>query len=403
VSRQRLNAELDNVRRALEWFVERGDAEAALSLSVGTGWLFFTRADFHQAARWVADALGVPGDAPNGLRCLAHAWHGYFRSFVDGSATHVAECEAAARALRADDDDELRADTLLLTASTLNRARRRDAALDVLERSRPLLERIGDPWRLGLHGLIGALTLENSGRLDDAELAARDSARRFGDVDDEWWIIEPLGILAGIAEDRGDLDGAADAYEEVVESCRAVGGEFFEPRWLSRLASVRARQGNDSEADRLYRETITNGRNPLLTASALLARARVVRRLGDLEESRRLLDDGMARYELLGIATGCAAAFAGLAWWALAVGDHAAAAAFAEQAGSTARATGDAHSQLVADSVLAAVAVVVDPSGQHRGELAAIAQRRAFSGGVYAASLDELDVFSLAERYPPVS
>ena len=61
---RRLNAELDNVRRALEWFVERGDAEAALSLSVGTGWLFFTRADFHQGARWVADALGVPGDVP---------------------------------------------------------------------------------------------------------------------------------------------------------------------------------------------------------------------------------------------------------------------------------------------------------------------------------------------------
>ena len=97
-SRQRLNAELDNVRRALEWFVEHGDAEAALSLSVGTGWLFFTRADFHQGARWVADALGVPGDVPNGLRCLAHAWHGYFRSFVDGSATHVAECEAASSA-----------------------------------------------------------------------------------------------------------------------------------------------------------------------------------------------------------------------------------------------------------------------------------------------------------------
>ena len=193
------------------------------------------------------------------------------------------------------------------------------------------------------------------------------------------------------------------AYEEVVESCRAVGGEFFEPRWLSRLAAVRARQGNDAEADRLYRETITNGRNPLLTAAALLARARVVRRLGDLDESRRLLDDGMARYQLLGIATGCAAAFAGLGWWALAVGDHAAAAAFAEQASSTARATGDAHSQLVADSVRGG-------GRRGRGPLRA-APRRAggdrpatgLLGGVYAASLDELDVFSLAERYPPAS
>ena len=156
----------------------------------------------------------------------------------------------------------------------------------------------------------------------------------FEAADDEWWVVEPLGILAGIAEDRGDLDRAASAYEAVVERSRTVGGEFFEPRWMSRLAGVRARQGNEAEADRLYRDTIAQGRNPLLTASALVAQASVARRLGDLPRSRRLLDDGMARFELLGVAAGCAAALAGLAWWALAAGDPAGAASFAERARS---------------------------------------------------------------------
>ena len=49
---------------------------------------------------------------------------------------------------------------------------------------------------------------------------------------------------------------------------------------------------------------------------------------------------------------------------------------------------------------MAAVAVVVDPSEQHRAELGAIARRRGFSGGVYAAILDELDVAALADALP---
>jgi tetratricopeptide (TPR) repeat protein len=276
---------------------------------------------------------------------------------------------------------------LLLYASTLNRGRERTMALAVL----------------GLHGLIEALTLENSGQLDQAEVAARHSAECFEAVADEWWIVEPLGILAGIAEYRGDLDGAAAAYEAVVERSRAVGAEFFEPRWLSRLAAVRARQGDHAEADRLYGDTTANGRNPLLTASALVAQASVVRRLGDLPRARRLLDDGMARYQLLGVTAGCAGALAGLAWWTLAAGDQAGAATFAERARVTARSSGDPHTELVAESAVAAVAVVADPSEQHRVELGAIAERRRFAGGVYAAILDELDVAALTARYPPSS
>ena len=61
----------------------------------------------------------------------------------------------------------------------------------------------------------------------------------------------------------------------------------------------------------------------------MLAQASVVRRLGDLPRARRLLDDGRARFELLGIAGGARPAFAGLAWWALAAGDTAAARDFA--------------------------------------------------------------------------
>ena len=58
------------------------------------------------------------------------------------------------------------------------------------------------------------------------------------------------------------------------------------------------------------------------------------------------------------------------------------------------------HTELVAETAMAAVAVVVDPSERHRRELGAIARRRGFSGGVYAAILDEPDLADLTACYP---
>ena len=174
-SRRRLNAELDNVRRALDWFVERGDAEAALSLSVGTGWLFFTRAEFQEGARWVADALGRARSSPP-TGCAAWPTPGTATSAPSSRVRRPTwpSARPPPSALERDDDPELRADTLLLYASTLNRARRaQHRAGGAGAGAAAARASWGTRGGWACTASSSALTLENSGRLDEAERAAR--------------------------------------------------------------------------------------------------------------------------------------------------------------------------------------------------------------------------------------
>ena len=77
--RERLTSELGNLRAALDWFIARGDADAALSLASGMAWLWFINSDVVEGARWLGDALGATGPRRPELAATAQVWHGYLR------------------------------------------------------------------------------------------------------------------------------------------------------------------------------------------------------------------------------------------------------------------------------------------------------------------------------------
>ena len=121
--------------------------------------------------------------------------------------------------------------------------------------------------------------------------------------------VDPLSILAGIAEARGDLDGASAAYEALLERCRAAGQRGYVLFSLLRLAALRGRQGDDAAADGLYEEAIACSFNPSVSADAMVGQAAVARRLGDLARARALLDAAGSYYRNLDLPagqTGCA-------------------------------------------------------------------------------------------------
>jgi predicted ATPase len=69
--RERLTSELGNLRAALDWFIARGDADAALSLTSGMAWLWCINSDFVEGARWLGDALDVTGSSRPELAATA--------------------------------------------------------------------------------------------------------------------------------------------------------------------------------------------------------------------------------------------------------------------------------------------------------------------------------------------
>jgi predicted ATPase len=395
--RDRLVAESGNLRAALDWYIATGDADGALSLASGMAWLWFINGDFLEGARWLGDALGAEGPRRPEAAATARLWHGYCVGMSAHPAAGVIECEEAVAALRTGHDRVRLAEALVICATVLGFAHHFGRSLDALGEARDLLEQAGHGWLLGVHDLIVAWNLLSLGRLEDAEPAARSSLARFDAAGEVLLVVSPLNALASIAEIRGDLDAASAAYEVLLERCRATGQPLQVPFSLVALATLRARQGDDEAADALYAEAIGCSFNPWVSADAMVGQAAVARRLGDLPRARALLDAAGGHYRHIDLPAGPPRVLAGLAWWALAAGHPDQAAVYAADAAEGAAASGDPATQLLADTVVAAVKAIAGPAPDHTEAFTALALRRA-QGPAYRSLTDEPDVAALTAR-----
>jgi predicted ATPase/DNA-binding SARP family transcriptional activator len=395
--RDRLTAELGNLRAALDWCVATGDADAALSLASGMAWLWYINGDLAEGARWLDDALGVNGVRRPGLEATARVWHGFFVCMSSSPAAGIIDCEEAVAALRISGDRVRLAEALVVCAAVLVRVHEFGRSLDMLGRVQDLLEPSGHRWLLAARDMVLAWSLVSLGRLGDAEPAARSSVEGFDAIGEVWLVFSPLSTLAAIAEARGDRDGASAAYESLVERCRSAGQRIYMSESLGRLAALRAGQGDDAVADRLYADAIACSFNPWQSADAMVGQAAVARRLGDLPRARALLEAAGGYYRQVDLPSGQPRVLAGLAWCALAADQTADAAVFAADAAEGASVSGDPAAQLLADTVVAAVKAVADPTCHYIEAFVALARRRAQGPG-YRSLTDEPDVAELADR-----
>ena len=395
--RNRLTSNSGNLRSSLDWYIETGDAEAALSLVSGMAWLWLINGDFAEGARWLGDALDAKGPHSLELKAIAQLWHGYCVGMSSSPAAGVVECEEAVAVLRTRDDRLRLAEALVVWSNLLGFAHQFARSLEALRETRELLEPSEHRWLLAMHDLMLAWNLLALGRQKDAERAASSSLERFEVGGEDLMAVSALNALASIAEASGDLKSAAAAYELLLARCRDTEQPLHEPLGLVALAALRARQGDDPAADRLYEEAIGRIFNPWLSADAMVGQAAVARRLGDLARARELLDGAATKYGFVALPAGPPRVLVGLAWWALAAGHPDDATAFAADAAHAASASGDPATQLLADTAMAAVKVVATPTPKNVKAFLALTQRRSHGPG-YRSLTDEPDVAELLAR-----
>ncbi len=285
--RERLTSDLGNLRVALDWFIAAENADAALSLASGMAWLWFINGDPVEGARWLGDALGARGPRRAELEATAQVWHGYFVCMAFSPAAPVLECETAVGALSTSQDRARRAEALaVLRHGVAPRGRSsRDLSTSSARRttcwSRPCTAG-ASPCTTG----SWPRTWPCWGTSLTQSPPPAASVERFNAEGEVWSSVGPLNILAGIAESRGDLDGASATYEALLERCRAAGQRNFMFFSLQRLAALRAKQGDDAVADKLYEELVASNFNPLVSFDSMVGQAVVARRLGDLARAR---------------------------------------------------------------------------------------------------------------------
>lgn len=170
----RLQAEHNNFRAALEWYVRRGDAEAGMCLIAALWTFWHIRGHQAEGRRWISLVLPLSGDCDPRVRARALVGAGW---------------------IAVDQTDHEQARTWFMESARLFRA-------------------VGDHrgWARVLHGL--GLTMLAEGRADDALIIFTESLAAFRKLDDAEGIAWSLDHLGTVALSSGEYERAGALFAE---------------------------------------------------------------------------------------------------------------------------------------------------------------------------------------------
>jgi predicted ATPase/DNA-binding CsgD family transcriptional regulator/Tfp pilus assembly protein PilF len=219
---RRVEEEHDNLRTALSWSLESGEAELALRLAGATQPFWAQRGHYDEGRRWLEAAIATGGQAPvpvwtNALRGVG--WLALWQGDID-RASAAAE-EGLQLAFEAERGNSLRAHLLLLLGFAATLRADYGRAVGLLEES----------LRLGR------------------------------EAEDGWSIAASLLQLGNVAGDQGDHSRAVALYEEGLALCRESGYAVVMADTLTNLGYTLLLRGDydraaalNEEAAALYRE-----------------------------------------------------------------------------------------------------------------------------------------------------
>jgi DNA-binding NarL/FixJ family response regulator len=251
----RLESEHDNLRAALSWSLEGGDAEMALQLVANLWWFWYKRGHLSEGRRWLEEALEqiaspapARGEALNGAGVLARNQSDYERA---------QEWLEESLVLRRDLGDKAGTSMVLVDLGTVA-GDRGDVgqAAEFFEKSLRLKKELGDTWGTAL--VLGNLGVaaHHRGDLADAAALLQESLELFRVLGDKGSVAWTSGTLGEVAEDQNDYEKAAASYQGSLALYRKVGdkeGIAELTRSLGRIAQVQSDYGR---AATLYDESL---------------------------------------------------------------------------------------------------------------------------------------------------
>jgi predicted ATPase/DNA-binding CsgD family transcriptional regulator/transcriptional regulator with XRE-family HTH domain len=241
----RLEQELENLRAALKWFIERGEAEFALRLCGALWWFWRLRGYWSEGRRWLEAALELPQTGgPTTARARALLAAGDLAYYQDGNLMALALLEESAslcRTLGAEKDLAIALSTLgVLLRMQGNRA----AADPLLEESEKLCRLLGSSWELSYLLRKLAEHAAQAGELKQAALYAQESFILAKKVGDKSLIATVLSTLGNIAARQDDLTQAIAYNHECLILARELSDKLLIALALNNLGFFTALQGD---------------------------------------------------------------------------------------------------------------------------------------------------------------
>ena len=257
----RLEEDLENIRAAIRWSVERGEIDLALRLT-GSLWTFcYLRGYYSEGRELLERALDAGPDVRGLARAKAMLGAGMLAFLQCDYAVATRWIEAALDEHRANDD---RPGTALCLQRLGGIARERtdyDRATELHTESRELYaeldDRSGLAWADNHLGFVAWLRGDLPAAQDRCA-AALEAFRELGDSEGVAWSLISLGVVALY---RGDLAGAEAMLSESRDLSQRLGYREGVAWSLNQLGVVEFRRGRTELAVHLLDESLAEHRD----------------------------------------------------------------------------------------------------------------------------------------------
>ncbi|HEY0070101.1 MAG TPA: tetratricopeptide repeat protein, partial [Chloroflexia bacterium] len=292
----RLEAEHDNLRAALTWFAERGDAQNGLQMA-GMLWRFwYVRSYFTEGRRWLALFLSMPGaETRNAAR--AKALNGA------GNLAYTQADYAGGQALH--------------------------------EESMSISKELGD--RLSVAASLNniGIILRRRGEYARARLMFEEAIETNKEIRNAHWQAINLNNLGNVLFDQGDYVSARAYQEESLGIFTALADEWGIAMSTNDLGRIVFDQGDYATAKVLYERGLALQRkmgDRRGTASSLLSLGLVAHHQSDYARARELCDMALGVFRDLGDRRGISESLHNMGKTLNRLGDYATARALFEEA-----------------------------------------------------------------------
>lgn len=243
-----LAAEEPNIRTALVWADNEGDAEALLSLATGM-WLFWqSRGGLAEGRRWLTRGVELRPLAAGALRLNALwglAWLAYHQG--DDDAAAAAGDELAALAERYG-DDLARRNALTVAGIVAIAHDEHDHAIALLDDALGLARGLDQPWILATSLLNLALGHLAAGAVPRARTLLGEALRRYESIGDRRFHARCVGYLGLSALLDDDPQRARALFRQSLMAFRDLADTAGTAEGLAGLASVAAATGDATAA-----------------------------------------------------------------------------------------------------------------------------------------------------------
>jgi non-specific serine/threonine protein kinase len=214
---ERIEAENDNMRAALQWSLGGGDASTGLQLAGAMAFFWRMRGGANEGGRWLADLLSKTPDTVTFARAKAYSGAGLLAWWKGATGE----------------------------------------ATDFIEKALAIFRALNDTWWIARSLQALAFHAFARGKFDRAAALAEEALALAKELDDAYLSGYSLALKAILAEREGDDPRAAAWFDECVMLRRKIHHKFGIASALRGLGRLALRHDDYDQAVGCFRESLT--------------------------------------------------------------------------------------------------------------------------------------------------